>query len=129
MQVKSLKHFAQLLAVITCCQFLASAQEKKDNPIENFDGSNKEITEVDPEAKNDESTDESGSGKVSLGELSEDNIQHEKLEESLENELESANAKGSKVDELIESALEKMRPALSASGLELNQPEVFPADI
>lgn len=108
---------------------LILAQEKRDDPLENFDGSKVESTEVNPEARKTEQEGESGSGKISLGELSQDKVKEEKMAESLENELEAANAKGDQVDDLIQTALDKMQPALSSSGLELNQAEVFPADI
>ena len=127
--IQLLKYFLKLLGFYSCLTFAAVAQEEKDDPLNNFDGSNQEITEADPEAQKDKVEGESGSGKVSLGELSKDNIKQDKMVESLENELESENAKGDKTEELIQSALEKMQLPLSASGLELNQPEIFPADI
>ena len=118
-----------LLTILAAIPLFMMAQEKKDDPLENFDGSKTEITEVDPDAEKSEEAEDSGSGKISLGELSKENIKQDKVTESLENELESQNAKGDQVDQLIESALDTMRPALSSSGLELNQSEVFPADI
>ena len=108
---------------------LAQEEKKKDDPLENFDGSKAESTEVDPEAEKNKELEDPGSGKISLGELSQDKVDQEKMSEALENELEAENAKGEGVDELIRESLERMRPALTASGLELNQPEVFPADI
>ena len=72
---------------------------------------------------------ESGSGTVSLGELSKDEIKQDKLTESLENELEAKNAKSEQTEDLIQSTLENMNRPLTASGLELNHAEVFPADI
>jgi len=123
------KDILRLLAFLMVLPLLILAQEKKDDPLENFDGSKVESTEVDPDAEKTEDKEDPGSGKISLGELSEDSIKQDKMSESLENELESENAKDDQLGELIRSSLEKMKPALSASGLELNQPEVFPADI
>ncbi len=127
--IQLLKYFLKLLGFYSCLAFAAVAQEEKDDPLNNFDGSKQEITEADLEAQNDKVEEESGSGNVSLGELSKDNIKQDKMVESLENELESENAQGDKTEALIQSALEKMQLPLSASGLELNQPEIFPADI
>ena len=120
-----------LLAALLAVPLFLFAQEekKKDDPLENFDGSKAESTEVDPEAEKNKELEDPGSGKISLGELSQDKVDQEKMSEALENELEAENAKGEGVDELIRESLERMRPALTASGLELNQPEVFPADI
>jgi hypothetical protein len=122
----SRKNALKFLGILIILPLLMIAQEKKDDPLENFDGSKAESTQVDPDT---EKTEDPGSGKISLGELSEDQIKQDKMTESLENELESENAKGDEVDALIRSAIESMQPALSASGLELNQAEVFPADI
>ena len=105
------------------------AQEEIDDPSNNFDGSNKEITVPDPEAQAEKEESESGSGKISLGELSDDKIKQDKMSESLENELEAKNAESDQTEEMIQSALATMDRPLSATGLELNQPEVFPADI
>jgi hypothetical protein len=108
---------------------LGQEEKKKDDPLQNFDGSKAESTEVDPETGKKEKLEDPGSGNISLGELSKDKVDQEKMSEALENELEAENAKGEGVEELIRESLERMRPALTASGLELNQPEVFPADI
>lgn len=119
-----------LVALLVVPIFLfAQAEQKKDDPLQNFDGSKAESTEVDPDAETKEEMEDPGSGKISLGELSKDKVDQEKMSEALENELEAENAKGEGVDQLIKESLERMSPALSASGLELNQPEVFPADI
>ena len=125
------KQRIQLLAVLLALPLFLFAQEqkKKDDPLENFDGSKAESTEVDPEAEKNKDQEDPGSGNISLGELSKDKVDQDKMSEALENELEAENAKGEAVDELIRESIERMRPALSASGLELNQPEVFPADI
>lgn len=124
------KYRIKILATLIAMPLLLLAQEeKKDDPLQNFDGSKAESTEVDPEAKKIEDLEDPGSGKISLGELSKDKVEQDKMSEALENELEAENAKGEGVDELIRESLERMKPALTASGLELNQPEVFPADI
>lgn len=124
------QRFNILVALLLTPLFLfAQEEKKKDDPLENFDGSKAETTEVDPDAEKNNALENPGSGKISLGELSKDKVDQEKMSEALENELEAENAKGEGVDELIRESLERMRPALTASGLELNQPEVFPADI
>ncbi len=124
------QRFNILVALLLTPLFLfAQEEKKKDDPLENFDGSKADTTEVDPDAEKNNALENPGSGKISLGELSKDKVDQEKMSEALENELEAENAKGEGVDELIRESLERMRPALTASGLELNQPEVFPADI
>ncbi len=123
------KHFPLLLGFACCLAFMALAQEAKDDPLDNFDGSKKEITAANPEAQKGKKASESGSGQISLGELSEDKIKEDKMTESLENELEAKNAESDQTKDLIQSALATMNRPLSASGLELNQPEVFPVDI
>ena len=106
-----------------------NAQEEKKDPLDNFDGSKKEITVANPEAQKGTVASESGSGQISLGELSEDKINEDKVTEFRENELETINAKSDQTKDLIQSALATLNRPLSASGLELNQPEVFPVDI
>ena len=123
------KKLMMLVAMWIVVSWFALAQEKKEDPLDNFDGSKEKLIEIDPDQKENETEEDSGTGKISLGELSKDKIKQEKLEDSLENSLETENAKGNEVDELIKSSLEKMQPALSASGLALNQAEVFPSDI
>jgi hypothetical protein len=130
MTLRSKHRIRILVALIALPLFLfAQEEKKKDDPLENFDGSKAEATELDPEAEKNKEQEDPGSGKISLGELSQDKVDQSKMSEALENELEAGNAKGQAVDELIRESLEKMKPALTASGLELNQPEVFPADI
>lgn len=123
------KYFPLLLGFAFSLAVTALAQEEKDDPLDNFDGTNREITEADPEAQTEKEESESGSGKISLGELSEDKIKEGKVTESLENELEAENAESDQTEQMIQSALATMDRPLSATGLELNQPEVFPADI
>ena len=123
------KYFLFLLGFACSLAVTVLAQEEIDDPSDNFDGSNKEITVPDPEAQTEKEESESGSGKISLGELSDDKIKQDKMSESLENELEAKNAESDQTEEMIQSALATMDPPLSATGLELNQPEVFPADI
>lgn len=123
------KYFLFLLGFACSLAVTVLAQEEIDDPSNNFDGSNKEITVPDPEAQAEKEESESGSGKISLGELSDDKIKQDKMSESLENELEAKNAESDQTEEMIQSALATMDPPLSATGLELNQPEVFPADI
>lgn len=123
------KHFPLLLGFACCLAFMALAQEEKKDPLDNFDGSKKEITVANPEAQKGTEASESGSGQISLGELSEDKIKEDKVTESRENELETKNAKSDQTKDLIQSALATVNRPLSASGLELNQPEVFPVDI
>lgn len=119
----------KLLALIACLPFWVTAQETGDNPLDNFDGSKQEITEVDKESREEDTEESPGSGKVSLGELSKDQINTDKMSESLENKLESEIAKGNVIEELIKESLDKTKPALSSTGLELNVPDVFPTDI
>lgn len=123
------KYFPLLLGFACSLAVAGLAQEEIDDPLDNFDGSNKEITVADPEAQTEKEASESGSGKISLGELSEDKVKEGKMTESLENELEAENAESDQTEEMIQSALATMDRPLSATGLELNQPEVFPADI
>lgn len=123
------KYFLFLLGFACSLAVTVLAQEEIDDPSNNFDGSNKEITVPDPEAQAEKEESESGSGKISLGELSEDKVKEGKMTESLENELEAENAESDQTEEMIQSALATMDRPLSATGLELNQPEVFPADI
>ncbi len=123
------KYFLFLLGFACSLAVTVLAQEEIDDPLDNFDGSNKEITVADPEAQTEKEESESGSGKISLGELSDDKIKQDKMSESLENELEAKNAESDQTEEMIQSALAAMDRPLSATGLELNQPEVFPADI
>lgn len=108
---------------------MALAQDEKDDPLTNFDGSKKELTEPDPDAQKGKKASESGSGNISLGELSKDKIKEDKMAEALENELEAEKAESDKTKDLIQSALASMDRPLTATGLELNQAEVFPADI
>ena len=61
------KYLPLLVGFACSLAVTALAQEEKDEPLDNFDGSNREITVADPEAQKEKEASESGSGKILWG--------------------------------------------------------------